>query len=443
MNILELKGQVEKIKENAVCRVYAVSYDQKGGQDNRAIAMSEQAGEVLIKKFWKSIFDYDENVTNLVEVSGGAVTEKWGGLGKLLQNAVAYESGNIEEIRGCSLYVCEAKYGSKRYYFCARQNSPIQTLRGQEMVILDNNGELVIQSLKNVRLMRTTVDFVIDMEEKRMIFLDSKSYEEITRGDDVKEVFVRKNLKILDNWKFIANVSFIKERVFQKNVYSNLYKIFNRQEEIERIKQISPTKFKRFLTHEYSKKFAETDFKEDKLIITRHNMEAVFKILAKGIDFMWLEMDHEQSEDRNDDDNVNENEYEDETVLPMRTIKMCQKVGYGFVLNENEQKTREEQIRHFLLILHKACESDLPGNHESAEHEANKTEKQTTGIFDYFKSNDVKLDSYIRGKETWFEKNEADFQKIYADDDERELLIKGLCKDRFFNLLLSHSKKIE
>lgn len=61
----------------------------------------------------------------------------------------------------------------------------------------------------------------------------------------------------------------------------------------------------------------------------------------------------------------------------------------------------------------------------------------------FFKSNDVKLQATINGKETWFEKNETDFQKIYADDDERELLIKGMCKDRYFHLLLSDTKSME
>lgn len=106
-------------------------------------------------------------------------------------------------------------------------------------------------------------------------------------------------------------------------------------------------------------------------------------------------------------------------------------------------------------MLNKACESDKPEEqeeneteqqeeNEAEEHaEYTKNEKQTTGIFDYFKSNDVKLQATINGKETWFEKNETDFQKIYADDDERELLIKGMCKDRYFHLLLSDTKSME
>lgn len=260
-------------------------------------------------------------------------------------------------------------------------------------------------------------------------------------------------MNIIDKWKFIANISFIKERVFQKNVYSNLYRIFNRQDDLERLRKISPAKFKWFLIHEYSDRITEADFEGEKLIITRHNMEAVLKILVKGIDIMWLERDDERAEERNDDEN--ENVSEDETILPMRTIKMCRTVGKGFVLEEDDQKSREEQIRRFLFVLNKACESDKPEEqeeneteqqeeNEAEEHaEYTKNEKQTTGIFDYFKSNDVKLQATINGKETWFEKNETDFQKIYADDDERELLIKGMCKDRYFHLLLSDTKSME
>lgn len=461
MDILELKEQAEEVRANALCRVYTVSDAQKAGQENYAIMLPEQKGKVLIRDFWKSISDYDENVSGLLEISGEAMMEKWGRLEKLLQNAMSYERGNIEEIRRCDLCVCAAEYGNKRYYLCARQNRPIKTLLRQETVILENNGELVIKPLRNVRLTRTVVDFIVDMEEKRIIFLDSGSYEAIVREDGAKEIFVRRNLNIIDKWKFIANISFIKERVFQKNVYSNLYRIFNRQDDLERLRKISPAKFKWFLIHEYSDRITEADFEGEKLIITRHNMEAVLKILVKGIDIMWLERDDERAEERNDDEN--ENVSEDETILPMRTIKMCRTVGKGFVLEEDDQKSREEQIRRFLFVLNKACESDKPEEqeeneteqqekNETEEQEENeaeeraeytKNEKQTTGIFDYFKSNDVKLQATINGKETWFEKNETDFQKIYADDDERELLIKGMCKDRYFHLLLSDTKSME
>lgn len=453
MDILELKEQAEAVMENALCRVYTVSEAQKAEQENYAIMLPEQVGKELSRDFWKSVSDYNENTSDLLQISGEAMMEKWGRLEKLLQNAMSYERGNIEGIRRCDLCVCEAEYGNKRYYLCARQNRPIKTLLRQETVILENNGELVIKPLRNVRLMRTVVDFIVDMEEKRIIFLDSGSYEAIVREDGAKEIFVRRNLNIIDKWKFIANVSFIKERVFQKNVYSNLYRIFNRQDDLERLRKISPAKFKWFLIHEYSDRFTEADFAGEKLVIARHNIEAVLKILVKGIDIMWLERDDERAEERNDDENKNVSE--DETILPMRTIKMCRTVGNGFVLEEDDQKSREEQIRRFLFVLNKACESDKPEKYEENEIEQQeeneaeeraeytKNEKQTTGIFDYFKSNDVKLQATINGKETWFEKNETDFQKIYADDDERELLIKGMCKDRYFHLLLSDTKSME
>ncbi|MFR1977322.1 MAG: hypothetical protein ACLS2X_10260, partial [Coprococcus sp.] len=93
------------------------------------------------------------------------------------------------------------------------------------------------------------------------------------------------------------------------------------------------------------------------------------KILVKEIDIMWLERDDERAEERSDDEN--ENVSEDETILPMRTIKMCRTVGNGFVLEEDDQKSREEQIRRFLFVLNKACESDKP-----EEPEENETEQQ-------------------------------------------------------------------
>lgn len=426
MDILQLKEQMEEIMTNAVCRVYAVSGAQKAGQEKYEIVLPEQAGRVLSRDFWKSISDYNENVSDLMEISGEAMMGKWGRLEKLLQNAVAYERGNIEGIRKCDLCVCEAEYGDKRYYLCARQNGSIKTLLGQKTVVLENNGELVIQSLNNVRLMHTAVDFIVDMEEKRIIFLDSQSYEAIVRGDSAKEIFVRRNLNIIDKWKFIANVSFIKERVFQKNVYSNLYRIFNRQGDLDRLRKISPAKFKWFLIHEYSDRFTEADFAEEKLIITSHNMEAVLKILVKGIDIMWVERDDEEWMD------------EEDTIFPVRIIKMCEKIVHGFRLKENHQIRRKRQIERFLEILDAACKSDLPENYDREEHMKNKLEKQNEETFRYFRFNDAKLYSKSQnGETTWFEENEENFEKIYANEKERELLIKGLCKEQVYKLLLS------
>ena len=101
MDILELKEQAEEVRANALCRVYMVSDAQKEGQENYAIMLPEQKGKVLIRDFWKSISDYDENVSGLLEISGEAMMEKWGRLEKLLQNAMSYEGGNIEEIKRC------------------------------------------------------------------------------------------------------------------------------------------------------------------------------------------------------------------------------------------------------------------------------------------------------------------------------------------------------
>lgn len=170
MDILELKEQAEAVMENALCRVYTVSEAQKAEQENYAIMLPEQVGKELSRDFWKSVSDYNENTSDLLQISGEAMMEKWGRLEKLLQNAMSYERGNIEGIRRCDLCVCEAEYGNKRYYLCARQNRPIKTLLRQETVILENNGELVIKPLRNVRLTRTVVDFIVDMEEKGSYF---------------------------------------------------------------------------------------------------------------------------------------------------------------------------------------------------------------------------------------------------------------------------------
>lgn len=136
--------------------------------------------------------------------------------------------------------------------------------------------------------MKTQVDFVVDPLSESVYLFNKKLFKKFFDYDDFVKENVRKNINVIDRWKFIEPADLIKEKCEQKNVYRNLAKVFEDEEYLSQIEKTSPKQLKRSLLKNCPKNFNDDDFRDDYLVATERNLEQVMKMLAKEFKFNFF-----------------------------------------------------------------------------------------------------------------------------------------------------------
>lgn len=294
-------SRIVEARNNGTVNIYAVCYAHKSKSDNAAVALPGNMDWYLRSNFCNSIICYQEcremsfNPTadgledgTYESIPISNILELWNELKHLMDSALNYHGNNRKKVPFSNLYICVLDYNGDRYYLCSKQRDKSDKLLRGKIVLLSQQDELSIKPADEVFLISTYVGFVIAPSEDKILIFDKNAFQDVFQYDDYQKEMVAKKLNIVDSWNFISDTGLIKEKRGQKNVYRNLAKVFADEAYLEQIRQTSASTLKKTLLKRSPENFKEEDFKGDKLIITRKNLDTVMKMLSKGFKYNFF-----------------------------------------------------------------------------------------------------------------------------------------------------------
>lgn len=298
----EIVTHITDARNNGTINVYAVRYNQRGRNDNVAVALPGNMNFDLRHNFCENVIDFQtqrEVVFNPTSdglengtyeyIPLGNVEDKWKEISELINEALDYHGGeNKRKVSFSNLFICALDYHNHRYYLCSKQGTNSDKLLKGKILWTTHQDELRIALPDEVFLMSSYVGFMIDTVENKVLIFDKKAFQDIFKYDDYQKEKVQRDIGIIDAWTFLASTNLIKQRCTQKNVYRNLAKIFSDEDYMEQIRQTTPAQLKQNLLNSSPENFSEDDFEGDNLVVSPQNLETVMKMLAKGFKFNFF-----------------------------------------------------------------------------------------------------------------------------------------------------------
>lgn len=294
-------SQLADAKSKGTINVYAVRYEHKNRPDNAAVSLPGNMDWDLRNNFCNSIIHYrecretafnptadglEDGTYEAIPISN--IQDLWNELKQLLDRAFDYRGNNRKKVPFSNIYICVLDYDGNRYYLCSKQREKSDKLLRGKLVLWSQQDELSIKPADEVFLISTYVGFVIAPSEDKILIFDKNAFQDVFQYDDYQKEMVEKKLNIIDSWNFISDTGLIKEKHGQKNVYRNLAKVFADEAYLEQIRQTSASTLKKTLLKRSPENFKKEDFKGDKLIVTRKNLDTVMKMLSKGFKYNFF-----------------------------------------------------------------------------------------------------------------------------------------------------------
>lgn len=118
--------------------------------------------------------------------------------------------------------------------------------------------------------------------------LNRKNFQKVFNYYEILKKHVIDNIDIINEWTFIDNMDFIKSEIDTAYVYKSLSKIIDDNEYLKAIKKTRPRTLKNRLLEKSLGKFTEEDFKNDKLLVTKSNLEKIIKMISKGFKYNFF-----------------------------------------------------------------------------------------------------------------------------------------------------------
>ena len=298
----EIITHITDARNTGTINVYAVRYNQRGRNDNVAVALPGNLNFDLRDSFCENVINYqnarevafnptsdglEDNTYEFIPLEN--VREKWNEIKGLLDSALDYHGAeNKRKVPLSNLFVCALDYRNDRYYLCAKQGKNSDKLLQGKIVFMEHQDELRVALPDEVFLMGCYVGFLIDDVENKVLIFDKKTFQDVFKYDDYQRETVQRNIAIVDQWHFLASSELIKSKCSQKNVYRNLAKVFADQEYMEQIRRTAPAQLKNNLLTRSPENFTENDFDGEQLVVTVQNLDTVMKMLAKGFKFNFF-----------------------------------------------------------------------------------------------------------------------------------------------------------
>lgn len=302
-NIYDLLHKLDDVKENAKINFYYVKYLKRTKCQNYAYAFPDGANERIVsgicadleiyKDFQCKVFNATEVPIDTYEyVTLEIIQDKWIEIKGLIDNPKPFKGENAHyEIAMANLGICHMTYSGQEYYLFLKQQSFENLLKGKS-VFMQSNDVIKDIEASELFLLSLSVDFIIYASTKNqaghVYVLNRKYFERLFDFYDHIKKSVQKEINLIDQWNFLDSTELIKKKVEQKNVYANLFKVFQDKEYVEQIRKVNLVELKTRLINKSNGAFTENDFKENKLVVTRSNLSNIMKALAKGFKYNFI-----------------------------------------------------------------------------------------------------------------------------------------------------------
>ena len=99
---------------------------------------------------------------------------------------------------------------------------------------------------------------------------------------------VKDNISQIEEWNFLASKEIIIDKIDNKYVYIPLSKIITDAEYLDCMKRVNIHELKNRLIEKSGGKFTESDFEEDKLRVTPHNLQDVVKMISREFKYNFF-----------------------------------------------------------------------------------------------------------------------------------------------------------
>ena len=212
------------------------------------------------------------------------INEKWEVLKHKLNNAITIDESKIKKAtNNLELTVTKVTISDNVYYFLATQEPSEKMYKKKKIYSV---GERLV-SLKPNEFFTMSGDFDCIIDEQQSCFYSIKNNQVINRfnlKDAIKNA-VKSSEGVLDDWLFIDNIESIKDSLDKQNVFGPLFKIFGDVEYVKQLKDMKAIDFKTRLIRVSNGKIIESDFKDDKLVITRSNRALFLDLLSKKMKY--------------------------------------------------------------------------------------------------------------------------------------------------------------
>ena len=294
---------ISDLKEKTKINIYGVLYKHKSKENNFSIGLPENINRILKKDYVdqiKAINNYkikafDPSNSGLYE--GTCEKVKYLNLKpqvdyifQLLEKHGNYKKENVTKIRQTNAYICEMKYNDKMLYIFSCQDNTTEKIFTNKHILMAQEDDVKIIENKKVFMYSSHIDFIIEKNDDKgqVLIFNKHNFIKFFNYDEEIKKFVIENIKIIDEWKFLNSADFIKEKVINKKVYQNLYKVFRDEDYMEQIKKVTPKQLKKNLLENSSGEFSNDDFDNDKLLITKANINVVIKMISKGFRYNFF-----------------------------------------------------------------------------------------------------------------------------------------------------------
>ena len=301
-NLKESFSDIHSVEANAKINFYSVKYNKRSKNENYAFSLPSEINESILKEICSNLTVYanqeckalntTEKPTDAYEyVDLKTVYENWMEISSLITSPSPFNGKEANtKVSGANVGICHMRYLNNNYFLFLKQVSFQKAFQGKS-VFMNSNNKLKEINVSDMIFLSTYVDFIIyptSQDEGYVYVVNRNFFEEFFNFYDHIKKYVQNEIHIIDDWKFLESVELIKKKAGQKNVYKNLFKVFQDKEYIEQIKHVKASDLKERLISKGNGAFSEKDFNGNKLVITRSNLANVMKALAKGFKYNFI-----------------------------------------------------------------------------------------------------------------------------------------------------------
>lgn len=306
-----LLDNIKEITQNAKVNLYAIYYGYRTKKENGCVALPDDINQMMLESLCESLFKYQEYEAKEYDpfitqkgsyyiVQSKDVAETIQDIIALMRCAEEYKYGtNNNFINSANLIVCELSYREKKFLLFSRIGNTTEKILKNKAIYIYHQDALIECKKDALFIISTEVDFALEvlsdtcMEYQfgtNILVFNRDNFDKALNYSEVQKKIVAKNIHLINKWGFLDSTQVIMDRLDQKNVYQHLAKVFANGDYLKQIETINPVILKnRIITMCRGKyQFSEQDFRNNKLIVTKANLEEVMKMLSKHFKFNFF-----------------------------------------------------------------------------------------------------------------------------------------------------------
>lgn len=290
-----------KIKDKGAINLYALKYVHRPKTGNFAVSLPSNQNTDFLGKFCDSLGFYRdfkceaynplEKKENTYEfLSVAQVASVWNDMLLMINGASSLkQSPHRDELPSANLTICKLVYDNKEYWIGTQQQKAESLFKGK-FPFLNDEGLLKPIEPKQLLTLSFYIDFIVDEHnDKKVVYVfNRKNFEKAFNYYALLKKHVSDKSDVIEEWSFLDNPDFIKDKIETGYVYKGLSRIIDDADYLRQIKSTKPRTLKKRLLEKCADSFTDADFSGDKLLVTKSNLENIIKMLSKGFRYNFF-----------------------------------------------------------------------------------------------------------------------------------------------------------